>query len=105
MLLTLLLFDGLAEHMLLELAACMNAEFWDKSMWSEQDVLCMKGSIITLILMAAAGEPVGKHQQESNMDDLLSLFVVGTEKRKTWKQQIRTPPKPSELCPIYQVEF
>ena len=29
MLLTLLLFDGLAEHMLLELAACMNAEFWD----------------------------------------------------------------------------
>jgi cytochrome b subunit of formate dehydrogenase len=59
MLLTLLLFDGLAEHMLLELAACMNAEFWDKSMWSEQDIEWMKGSIITL--MEAAGEPVGKH--------------------------------------------
>lgn len=103
MLLTLLLFEALAEHILLELAACMSAEFWDKSVWSDHDIDSMKQSIITL--MEAAGEPVGKHNYEKSIDDLLSRFFVGTEQRKKWKQRIRAPPKPSELCPINKVKF
>lgn len=103
-LLTLLLFEDLAEHMLLELAACLSADIWDKSVWSDDDILWMKQSIVTL--MEAAGEPVGMHEvKNTSLDDLLQNFVVGTEKRKEWKQRIRTPPKPSELGPIHKMKF
>ena len=102
-LLTLLLFEDLAEHMLLELAACMGADIWDKSVWSEDDIKSMKQSIITLT--EAAGEPMGTHNSNNEIDDLLKTFVVGTERRKAWKQRIKTPPKPSELGPAHKFKF
>ena len=56
--------------------------------------------------MEAAGEPVGMHEvKNTSLDDLLQKFVVGTERRKEWKQRIRTPPKPSELGPIHKMKF
>ena len=33
------------------------------------------------------------------------MFVVGTERRKTWKQRIKLRPKPSELGPISEMKF
>lgn len=41
----------------------------------------------------------------STIGDLLDNFIVGTEKRKKWKQRIRTPPKASELGPISKINF
>lgn len=102
-LLTLLLFEHLAEHMLLELAACMSAGIWDKSVWSEDDIVWMKKSIIKLA--EAAGDPVGSHSIEDDIDHLLEKFVVGTQRRKQWKQRIKTPPNPSELGPISTFKF
>jgi len=78
-LLSLLLFEDLAEHILLELAACLNADIWDKTSWSEEDVDWMKQSII--VLMEAAGEPIGTHDTSVlSIEQLLEAFVVGTEK-------------------------
>ena len=102
-LLTILLFEDLAEHMLLELAACMSSDIWDKSVWSDDDIEWMKRSIITLA--EAAGEPVNTHKQTDAIEDLLEKFVVGTQRRKTWKQRIKTPPKPSELGPIHKMNL
>ena len=102
-LLTILLFEDLAEHMLLELAACMSSDIWDQTVWSDDDKEWMKWSIITLA--EAAGEPVGTHNQTHDIKDLLQKFVVGTERRKAWKQQIKTPPKPSELRPMHEMKF
>lgn len=102
-LLTLLLFEALAENILLELAACLSAGVWDKSVWSEGDIVQMKKSIITLA--EAAGEPVGTHSIEDDIDDLLEKFVVGTQRRKAWKQRIKTPPNPSELGPAHTFKF
>ena len=102
-LLTILLFEDLAEHMLLELAACMSSDIWDKSIWSDDDIEWMKRSIITLA--EAAGEPVDTHKQTDDIEDLLEKFVVGTQRRKTWKQRIKTPPKPSELGPVHKMKM
>ena len=33
------------------------------------------------------------------------MFVVGTERRKEWKQRSKRPPKPSELGPISEIQF
>jgi len=80
-LLSLLLFEDLAEHMLLELAACLNADIWDKTSWSDEDVDWMKQSII--VLMEAAGEPIGTHDTSVlRIEQLLEAFVVGTEKKE-----------------------
>ena len=62
-LLSFLIFEDLVEHMLLELAACMNAVIWEQSVWCEEDFEWMKTSIISL--MEAAGEPVGTHVSSS----------------------------------------
>jgi hypothetical protein len=44
-LLTLLLFEALAESMLLEFSACLGAAIWDESKWDENDVQSLKKSI------------------------------------------------------------
>ena len=77
-LLSLLLFDDLAEHMLLKLAAYMGEDIWDKRFWSDNDVDWTKQSIITL--MDTAGEPMGTHKSDFfSIDVLLQKFVVGTK--------------------------
>ena len=100
-LLTLFLFEHLAEHMLLEFAACLNAEIWENNEWSEEDKECMN-----IILMEAAGEPMSSADTDKmSIKDLLAKFEVGTEKRRTWKQRVKAPPKASELGPIHKMNF
>ena len=83
-LMSLLLFEDLAEHMLLELSVCMSADIWDQTVWPEEDIGWMKQNMI--LLMKAAGEPVGKHDPNVvTIGQLLEAFVVGTEQQKKWK--------------------
>ena len=59
----------------------MTGYIWDKSVWSGDDIKWTKDGIITL--MEAAGEPIYIHNSyQSNIEDLLEKFTVGTEKRK-----------------------
>ena len=103
-LLTSLLFDGLAENMLCDLAACLRGTTWDEDDWSNEDKLSLKRNIVHL--MEAAGEEVVSHDlHRTSMIELLDRFLVGTETRKKWKQKIRTPPKPSELGPVSKMKF
>ena len=103
-LLTSLLFDGLAENMLCDLAACLRGTTWDEDDWSNEDKLEMKQNIVHL--MEASGEEiVSRDLDRTSMIELLDKFLVGTETRKKWKQKIRTPPKPSELGPVSKMNF
>ena len=70
---SLLLMDGLAENLLLELSALMVKS-------PEKCTLIKTGSIINL--MFAAGEEVLDGMEEMKIQDLLNTFAVGTEKRK-----------------------
>ena len=64
----------------------------------------MKQSIITL--MEASGEAeISGDAENMSIKDLLMNFEVGTEKRKQWKNRVKTPPKPSELGPISRINF
>eukprot|EP00956_Cyclotella_meneghiniana_P040674 scaffold202164_cov66-Cyclotella_meneghiniana.AAC.2 len=102
-LLTLLLFEDLAEHLLLEFAACLSADLWEVDKWSDNVMNDLRDSLVTL--MSAAGEPVDKINDDCSLKDLLENFVVGTERRKAWKQRIKDPPKPSDLGPISEKLF
>ena len=97
-LLTLLLFEDLAEHLLLEFSACLSGDLWDIDEWS--DVIMNELRVSLVALMIASGEPVDNISDDSSLKYLLENYVVGTEKRKNWKQRIKDPPKPSDLGPI-----
>ncbi len=115
--LSLLMHEDLAEHILLELAARVSgspndgncptekdgaAATWDMSLWTKENTLVMKENAI--ILMHAAGESLSCEEAESKaLPDLLQHFVVGTERRKLWKE--RLPAKSSELCPVSDMLF
>ena len=92
--LCLLLFAGLAESIVVEFAACLNADFWDDKKWSANEWSSLKDSAVTL--MGAAGEPMDTTNDNSSLSQLLTNFQVGTERRKEWKKRIKTPPKPSQ---------
>lgn len=77
---TELLYDGLAEHILLELASCISSLCEN---WTIETTSSVKESVI--ILMEAAGEFLSVEDQSTvPLDNLLERFLTGTEKMKTW---------------------
>jgi hypothetical protein len=102
--LTLLLFRELAGHIIREFAACMRSGLWQDSVWSAEDMMVMKRNII--LLSEAAGKHVNKHNVRTvSIDELLDIFLVGTEKRREWKKTTTAPPKPCQLGPIKNMVF
>ncbi|KAL9186550.1 hypothetical protein ACHAXT_005788 [Thalassiosira profunda] len=125
-LLSILLMEDLAESMLIALASRITASanpndddastansndgaedlqwMWSMSNWTDGEISDMKESIVTL--MEAAGEVVPEGDVQSKaIPELLQGFVVGTERRKAWKQKSKVPPKPSELGPVSDMRF
>ena len=103
-LLTSLLFDGLAENMLCDLAACLRGTTWDEDDWSNDNKLAMKQNIVHL-MEASGDEMVPRDLDRTSLIELLDNFLVSTETRKKWKQKIQMPPKPSELGPVSKMKF
>ena len=102
--LTLHLFRNLADHIIREVAACIRCNIWNNVVWSAEDQIVMKQSII--LLTEAAGDPVDKHNIRTvSIEDLIDDFLVGTEKRREWKKRTSAPPKPFELGPIKNMTF
>jgi len=79
--LTLLLVEGLAENILLELCARMNTPETTEAHFQSNDILNMKKNINTL--MTAAGGDSVVDFSDKTVTDILSSFSVGTEKRKS----------------------
>lgn len=97
---TKLMYEGLAEHILIELTSCI-ALLFEK--WSEDTKSSARASII--LLMEAAGVSVNEYEKQvMTIDALLDRFVTGTEKEKTWGQGVSKfvcCPKPGpirEMC-------
>ena len=109
--LSLLLADDLAEHMLIELASLVNGSLGEmlddiesiKTPWTASDINSMKQSI--LLLCCAAGQSVSHHDTLCTIREILEKFIVGTEQRKVWKQKCKLPPKSSELAPIESMKL
>jgi hypothetical protein len=74
---------------------------WDINIWSDENLREMKTNVI--VLMNAAGNSYGALDLSKSVPEMLETFLVGTEKRKAWKE--RSPPKPSELGPIKDMKF
>ena len=104
-LLTLFLFEHLAEHMLLEFAACLNGEIWENNKWSEEDKEWMKQSIVYLW-----------KQRVSRCAQLMLIKRASKTYFQSSKWARRSdghgssvskhhPSKASELGPIHKINF
>ena len=118
-LLTILMMEDLAEHLLIALAARISGAFdsadgddaeededwmWNMGDWSDDEVKKMKENVITL--MEAAGETTSQQDVISkSLPELLQAFTVGTERRKEWRERSKVPPKPSELRPVHDIDW
>jgi hypothetical protein len=106
LLLNMSVFIGecLGEHLLMELAACWNSADWDKNQWSDHDLRTMKNNV--LALMVANDPALDTHSiGTESIDNLLAKYKVGTDGEKKWAKRTHRPPKPSDLCPIYDIHF
>mmetsp|Transcript_5746 Transcript_5746/g.10890 ORF Transcript_5746/g.10890 Transcript_5746/m.10890 type:complete len:229 (+) Transcript_5746:1724-2410(+) len=101
-LLLLLLMDALAESMLMEFAACMRSDIWDETLWSDDDVMRRKKSIV--MLASAAGEDMSDvNIDKISIESFIDIFETGTEGRKKWKQRCKMKPKPGDHCCIEDI--
>ena len=119
-LVSLLLHEDIAEHILLELAArlcrgsnvkqtrhtrddAFNDRMWmrDINIWSDEKLREMKTNVIAL--MNAAGDSYGALDLSKSIPEMIEMFLVGTKQRNARKE--RSPPKPSELGPIKDMKF
>ena len=48
--------DALAESILMELAACLRSDIWDRNVWSDYEITVLKKNIVSLA-EAADDEP------------------------------------------------
>ena len=93
---TKLMYEGLAEHILIELTSCIAPLL---NTWNDNTTSSVKESIIHL--MEASGESLcGIDQQCMTIDILLDRFLTGTEKAKAWGQRVSklaNAPKPGPI--------
>ena len=88
-------------HVIKHMMFLMKTWMWDLNTWSDEVLKEMTNNVI--ILMSAAGETYQTHELTQSLPEMLEIFLVGTEKRKAWKE--RSLPKPSELGPISKMKF
>ena len=97
---TELLYDGLAEHILLELTSCIST-LCEK--WTNEISSSVKESVV--ILMEAAGVTDRVEDMSSmSLNKLLERFFTGTEKAKAWGQRGKLS-KSSAQGPIDMLSF
>ena len=96
---TELLYDGLAEHILLELTSCISTL---SEKWTNEISSSVKESVV--ILMEATGVTDLEDMSSMSLDKLLERFFTGTEKAKAWGQRGKLS-KSSAQGPIDMLYF
>jgi hypothetical protein len=91
-LLSVLLAEDLAEHMLLELSSLVTSpEIEQESGWDGDAVTSMRESIVTLMKASGNCALAEEMTSVSTMHEMLQKFRTGTERTKEWNRQHKPP--------------
>ena len=85
-LLTMLLYQGLAQHIMAEFASKVTTADVETSIWNADQIKSMKNSI--RLLVAASGDLLGddKIRDDSTIYDMLESYRTGTQRSKEWNR-------------------
>ena len=102
--LSVLLAEDLAQHMLLELTSMVTSAEVETDNWTANQIASMRSS--ALILMEASGESsLAKEVSSSKtLHEMLHSYRTGTQKTKEWNR-VHKPPKEDEIGSIEDVIF
>ena len=101
-LLTILLLEDLAEHMLLELSSKVTSADIETSTWSAVQIQSMKTSIGVLMLASGEISLARNPPASSSLFQLLKVYRTGTQRMKEWHRASGLP-RADELGPISTV--
>ena len=103
-LLSILLAEDLAQHMLLELTSMVTSAEIETDNWTPEQIASMKSS--ALILMEASGESTLAKEVASakTLYEMLHSYRTGTQKTKEWNR-VHKPPKEDEIGCIEDIIF
>mmetsp|Transcript_4844 Transcript_4844/g.7520 ORF Transcript_4844/g.7520 Transcript_4844/m.7520 type:complete len:1097 (-) Transcript_4844:34-3324(-) len=102
LLLSVLLAEDLAEHMLLELTSMLTSAAVESDVWSEEQVEKAKKSV--LILMEASGDVAAATEaaKKDTLFDMLQPYKTGTQQQKQWDRKHK-PPTADEIGPFDEI--
>jgi hypothetical protein len=101
LLLSVLLAEDLAEHILLELTSMLSSNLVETDVWSETQIDKLKRSVS--ILMEASGVVSSvEAPQKSSVFDMLQSYKTGTQREKEWNRPHRRP-KEDEIGPFDEI--
>jgi len=103
-LLSILLAEDLAEHMLLELTSMLTSPAVETDTWSEEQVGKVKESVLTL--MEASGDLAITREaaKKDTLFDMLQPYKTGTQQQKQWDRNHK-PPTADEVGPFDRMIF
>jgi len=102
-LLSILLAEDLAQHMLLELTSMVTSAEIETDNWTSEQIASMKSS--ALILIEASGESLAKEVASAKtLYEMLHSYRTGTQKTKEWNR-VHKPPKEDEIGCIEDIIF
>lgn len=103
-LLSILLSEDLAQHMLLELTSMVTSAEIETDNWTPEQIASMKSS--ALILMEASGESTLAKEvaPAKTLYEMLHSYRTGTQKTKEWNR-VHKPPKEDEIGCIEDIIF
>ena len=102
MLLSILLAEDLAEHILLELTSMLTSIAVESDVWDMGQIEKMKKSVI--VLMEASGELLVAREaaEKTNLFEMLQHYKTGTQLEKKWNR-VNQRPKQNEIGPFESV--
>jgi hypothetical protein len=100
--LTILLAEDLAEHILLELTSTVTSSNVEKDTWDSDKLQSMKQSVVTLAKASGNNGLAEEMEKSASLYEMLQHFQTGTQKTKEWNRA-HGPPTSDEIGPITKI--
>jgi len=103
-LLSILLAEDLAEHMLLELTSMLTSPAVETDTWNEEQVRKVKESVLTLMEASGNIAIAREAAKKDTLYDMLQPYKTGTQQQKQWDRNHK-PPTADEVGPFDEMIF
>ena len=103
-LLSILLCEDLAEHILVELCSYVSSGDVERNVWNDDEIASMKKSMIVLAEATGNMELSDAMSKQTTIHAMLESFQTGTQKSNEWKRACGKP-SPDEILPLTEMNL
>ncbi|KAL9182228.1 hypothetical protein ACHAXT_012880 [Thalassiosira profunda] len=104
MMLSILLAEDLAEHVLITLASIVTSAYVEEDTWSKEQIESMKRSAVALARGSKSNRTAEEMAKSATLYQMMQKYRTGTQKTNEWRRQHK-PPKKDEIGPIADMDL